>query len=160
MATQIGTLGNISVLTVGGRVFTDLTSLIILYGEVSTATRYTTLRKQNGAAGYQVTAGKTLTISAMSLLYGGTVTNTTAVALLYGDTDVGINSAAAPTTPKYIGSDVNMFVFFSALGAGATPSGPSSTLSGIDFGIPAAKYPCMQTNSTTNFGNAFYGYEA
>lgn len=103
MAKPIGTLGVIDTLTVGGRVFTDLTNLITLHA-ISNAQIYCGMRKPDGSAAYAVTTAKTLTIHALrhkaEVL---TVTGTTALLwyLAYGNATIGWDTASAPASPVY-----------------------------------------------------------
>lgn len=90
----------IPTLTVGGRVFTDLQNLIILSGHANN-TRNGTLRKPNGSAGYQITAGKTYQIHAAKFWSSVLSTVNASVFLAQGDTDLGLDSASAITNPVY-----------------------------------------------------------
>lgn len=159
MATPIGTLGTIPSLTVGGQVFTDLTTLIVLYGSVATTTRYTTLRKPGATSGYQVTTGKTMTIRAAKINYI-TPTGSPTINFLYGDTDVGINSASAPTNPVYLGGDSSSScgVLGGTSGASSGPAtyGESSPF----FPVVALKYSAMFLNVTATVNILAYAYEA
>jgi hypothetical protein len=94
MARQIGTLGTIDTITVGGRVFTDLTNMIILHGR-HVGTNGCTLRKDSGSAGYQVTTGKTMTVYATRSWCINAANDTPTLA--QSDNDVGVNSATALT---------------------------------------------------------------
>lgn len=121
-------------LQVGGYCFsqTEVTNLKILYGRVTTSGRATTLRLANGTAGYQVPGGNTLRVKVVQTICDVT---TCQVGLGYGDTDVGVNSASAPTTPIYVGGD-------------STPINVSATnmqYQGgyMDFGGVADKYMFM-----------------
>lgn len=159
MATPIGTLGAVPTLTVGGRVFTDLPNLIILYGKVVTGGRFTTLRRGNDTAGYQVTAGKTFTIGAI----WGTAevaSSQAAINLLYGNTDVGLDSASAPTTPIYLAGDATNVIAagVALLGAAGTPNASFSSFPGLDFRVPATKYPAFK-GSAVGTNLVVYGYE-
>jgi hypothetical protein len=135
------------VLEIGGRLFTNLTTLKIIHGWTN-ANNYTTLRACNATAGYQVTVSKSLYVYAMriTVLTAGASTGFYA---LYGDTDVGLNSVAAPTTPVYSGGSTSQYI-----GSGAAV-GTSEVNS--DFFIAAQKYPCFHADvSSVAF---FYGYE-
>ena len=158
MAIPIGTLGTIPTLTVGGRVFTDLTNLIILYGMSTTSTHnWSTLRKQNGSSGYTVTSGKTLTINAVTCI----TPNSTApaVSLLYGTSDVGLDSGSAPTGAVYLagGSSTNTIYISQCASSGSSLSQISS--GSVDFQVPAGKYPCGYMN-TQGCSMSTLGYEA
>lgn len=142
--------GVIPSLTVGGRVFTDLSNLIVLYGIAQSAS-HTTLRKPGGSAGYQVTSGKTLTIYAVECF---TVTAAAGAAfqLIYADNDVGVGSATAFTNPVYFAGDPNNAFFYnSATGA--------SLQRAIWYPVPATKYVGMASGSSNDQNCFFYGYE-
>lgn len=150
---QVGAVGITPSLTIGGRVFTDLTNLIILHGAVAAGQANCSLRKANGVAGYAVTAGKTLTIYACKGR-SNTAANTKII-LLYSDNDMGVDTATAPTNPVYImGSTANY---------GLTYSGGASVdqeqAHEINFQVPATKIPGVIMVSSVSYFRA-YGYEA
>lgn len=138
MAKPIGTLGTVDTINVGGRIFTDLTTALIMAVTQVGANTFGTFRKTQGTAGYQVTTGKTLTIHAVQLICnaGG---NYTTGGLGYGDTDIGLNSAAAPTNPIYIGGSTGIQPF----AASALASGGYQNVGQYpcNFTVPALKYP-------------------
>ena len=159
MATKVlGTLGNIDTLTIGGRVFTDLTNLIILEMTANTGSGvvYSTFRLSNSSSGYQVTSGKTFTIYAIQAT---SLTSTARISLGYGNTDVGNDSSSAPTS----------FVAEGHLIVAASPSAepPRMIIGGgsivnfvANFSIPSLKYPCFVSDGSGFQGSAFiYGYE-
>lgn len=152
MAVAIGNLGTIPTLTVGNRVFTDLTNLITLSGFVSGGGNYGTMRAPNGTAGYQVTAGKTYTIHSL-IITGGGVTGTGAGTILYGNTDVGTGAGSAPTTPIYYGG----YGAGGLLTASNFPPSITGTFCNPMFQIPATKYPAVINSSTAFYLS--YGYE-
>lgn len=152
---QIGTLGTIPSITVGNRVFTDLDNLIILIAQVTASGQFTSFRKFNGTAGYQVTAGKTLTVEAFKVT-GGSGTAGNDAGILYGDNDVGYNSVPAPTTPVYPGGlSTSPSIARDTMTATATflPEGA------INFQVPATKYLTLVANAAPCIMYV-YGYEA
>lgn len=155
MARQIGTLGTIDQISVGGRVFTDVTTIIILNAYITTNGRFTTFRKNNTSAGYQVTAAKTLSINAVKVNSDAAAGTSLGCTLGYGDTDVGLNSAAAPTTPIYQFGAVGSPVLSGLQGSNTTNTMESATL----FTIPATKFPVGVADGT-NIAVTVYGYEA
>lgn len=156
MAKAIGTLGTIPSLTVGGSVFTDLDNLIVLGGTNST-NAFCTLRKPNGTAGYQVTAGKTLTQRALHFTDLDTAGNSATCSLLYGDTDVGQNAAAAPTTPVYNFGTSAISIVNAIIAGGLDKNHEVS----IFFQVPATKYPGATMGAASGIKAVLtYGYEA
>jgi hypothetical protein len=141
--------GNIVSLTVGGRVFTDLTNLKILVGFVN-STNNTTPRAPSASAGYQVTAGKTLDILAAScnIFSAGTAT----FQMGYADNDVGIGTATAKTNGVYMTGD-------STNGSFANNSVVGVQQSAIKFSVPATKYPFIESNAAGGGICTLYGYE-
>ena len=138
-------------LTIGGRVFTDLTNLLIFSGPVAGAANgITTLRRMNASAGYQVTAGKTLYLLAIEI-NTFTAVATTALSVGYSDTDLGRLVNTAPTNPVYMEG---------AAGYGFPTIATGKIEYGMIFTVPATKYPFIN-----NSGNAttaqirIYGYE-
>lgn len=91
-------------LTVNGYTFSSaqMAKLKILSGQTATSGRATTLRLPNGTAGYQ-NGGTNLIVWATKVYTTSAQGNT--CQLGYGDTDVGINSASAPTNPVYLNAD-------------------------------------------------------
>lgn len=143
-------------LTIGGRVFTDISNLIVLCGGPATAARFSTLRRPNGSAGYQITAGKTFRIEAI-VIFSGTAASIATYNLLYGDTDVGLDSAAAPTTPVYCGGGATVYTAMVGRGTG----GASEQFPQVfhpHFDIPATKYACITVDKAAS-AVFVYGYE-
>jgi hypothetical protein len=145
-------------LTVGGRVFTDLANLIILYGLVQGTTNVNgTFRRQTGTAtaGYTPSGAK----SFRALAIKTQVQHTTATAsyghvIGYSDNDVGVAAAAALTNFKQLGGG--------ASGFGAINSNNLNVFEyPIDFVVPNAKY-LSQVASHANVVYCVswvYGYE-
>lgn len=132
MAKPIGTLGNIDTITVGGRIFTDLSTIIIVTAPLDQSTgAKATFRLPGGTAGYPVTAAKTYTVHAISLNANTAISG---YQFLYSDNDVGLNTATAHTNPIYEnGGSITV----------ASVGTPANTFQGIatKFAIPAGKYP-------------------
>lgn len=139
-------------LTVGGRVFTDLDNLKVLYGNVGQTSGAATLREPNSSSGYVVPALKTFKILAIEVIYGA---NVSGVLVAYGDTDVGMASTSYPTNVVYTGGDQ---VNFSVIGSAANTMAQAS----VSFNVPAGKYPCSGTIGAAGSAIAsikVYGYE-
>lgn len=148
MARPIGTLGTIDTFAAGGRIFTDLSNLVILIGALGGgATQYSTLRKCNTSAGYQAPAA-TFRCKALAV----NVNATGSIGLMYGDNDVGLSTASVPTTPIY------------EIGASGTGSQPYMAAANTErfhmtnFVIPSGKFPAVKTDSGTHFPHV-YGYD-
>lgn len=142
-------------LQIGGRTFSAAevarfesgTTGIILYAEVTTASRWTTCRSANGTSGYQVGAAKLLTVKAIVCATRVGATQSPAW-LLYGDTDVGQDGAAAPTNPVYLsGFATNSVTLAQSMSSQNQQYGPSGSV--IDFQVPATKYPCVRLGANT-----------
>ncbi len=145
MPTPIGTLGNVPSLTVGGRVFTDLTNLIVLTAAHS-AGNLSTLRLPGASSGYQVPAGKTLKIWAIRQYTTSSYVAPTSLG--YGDTDVGYNSGSTPTNPIYYSVGANAYT------AGATTG---ITETSLLFSVPTGKYVFGSTSGQQG-GTTVFGY--
>lgn len=146
-------------LQVGGRVFTDLTNLIVL-GTRADGGQFGTFRDLNTNAGYQVTTGKTLTIHAARMIPrdGGITTHGN---IFYGGNDVGLNSASAPTTPVYPIGDSSFIVLKALLGTTGVPSDRTLEASNAlnwDFQVPQSMYPQFTVTGSSALCIA-YGYE-
>jgi hypothetical protein len=151
MATPIGTLGTIPSITVGGRVFTDLTSLKVLSSGVITNPRCT-FRLPTGSAGYQVTAGTTLTVSAIRIV--PSTTGLSVCTLAQTDNDVGLDSATAFTNPVYQGGSTTIWTH--AISS-TIPTAVEATAT--LFTVAAQKYLSSLGNTNGERYIAF-GYEA
>jgi hypothetical protein len=132
-------------LTVGARCYSSAelarfesgTTGVILYGNVPTDGRITTLRTSNTASGYQVGSGKTLTIKSVSYVGGAGGR----VIVGYGDTDVGLNSGSAPTNPVVVGGATTVSSGFSYLSGNTSAAGINTGAAYINFTAPQNKYP-------------------
>ena len=139
-------------LTVGERVFTDITNLIVAYGRCSTTNTNSSLRKYDGTAGYQVTAGKSYEITAMSAVVI-TTSGAEELRLLYSDNDVGIAVATGFTTPIYPAGNSGTGTILSLAAAG-------NLTRALRFRVIAAKYPGITNSGTVAIVQAqTYGYE-
>lgn len=142
-------------LTACGRVFTDLTNLIILYGSVVTAGHWTTLRKAGATSGYTPSGSKAFKTVCVT---GACDTNSAncGMRLVYGDTDVGLDGASAPTNPKYIAGDSTFEVSFAPIGSTTSPQ-LTPINSYIDFVLPNTKF--LAVGQTAAQRSIVYGYE-
>ena len=141
--------------TCGGRVFTNMNSLIILHGFINTAGRHTSLRTANGTASRQTTTGKTMTIYAARLLRYSAGAQINAV-LSYGDNDVGTDSAAAPTNVVYM-MNTSSYKPLTA-SAGTAFANVHDGAIAVAFQVPSTKYPAFGAD-TDNTNIVAYGYE-
>lgn len=125
------TPGTIPSITIGGRVFTDLsTNLIVLISGANAAANYTTFRRPFASAGYQVTAGKTLYVTAMQYRAAAV----SAIGMGYSDNDVGLNVAGPPTNWIQMMGAAQAFDNFSAV------VGAYGNEKAVWYPIPAGKY--------------------
>lgn len=159
MARQIGTLGNIDTITVGGRVFTDTANIIILAGTAPTSTlRNCGLSKQGGSSGaYPVTTGKTYTANA-ALIIGITAANAAADIGQSDNSLVVSGDASSPTNPIYFitNSSTPAQGLTTAAAVGATLSLP------LGGKIASTKFGFFTTNGSGSAGATclLFGYEA
>lgn len=139
-------------LQIAGRNFVDLDNLIVLSVYCSNAANaYSTFRKGVTAAGYQVTAGKTLTLWAAKIVNSIVVAGQT-ISLGYADTDAGLSNTVSPTNPIWSGS---------------TPSTSAIYVTAVvevkevdfNFQIPATKYPVIFAPAGTAVQMQVFGYE-
>jgi hypothetical protein len=148
----------IPTLTVGNRVFTDLTNLIILYGAAhGTTTTNCTFRKANASSGYTPSGSKAFKVQALSsnLSFSAASTNGTAV-LLYSDSDTNPDTSNVFTNPVYIGGNASN----AAIGNLISLSNSHFEYA-VDFTIPNLKYPGFSISSTSTVFQTIqlYGYE-
>lgn len=142
-------------LTVGGRVFTDLTNLLTFAcWATGTGSTFGPCVKTGGTAGYQVTSGKTLTIYAV--LCSPDATGSVGFNLLYADTVVANGgSNSAPTNPIYFGGGGQTQGNFE-MQSGAV--GVQSSFA-PNFQAPSTKYLSVYNNGAGNAHCLAYGYE-
>ncbi len=143
-------------LTIGERVFTDLTNLKILKTYITTSARYSTYKNPDGTA-YSVPANKTLKVKALAVRTSGPAIAIDAK-LLYGDTDVGFNSAAAPTNPIYTLNDSNFFELTGMKGAYNAQVMESGMEQAVEFSVPTGKFVTSSADNAPGFF-ILYGYE-
>lgn len=156
-AKPIGTLGTIDTLTVGGRTFTDLANLIVLYGACG-SNGGSGLFKPNAASAYQVTAGKTLQLWAMRVHQNEANTNggDHSLNFAYCDNAIAINASTSPTNPVYMyGASTD------GLGYGQQVTNPNFLYEvGFRFDIIATKYGYVTSGvASPNFLITVFGYE-
>lgn len=158
MAQPIGTLGNVETLTIDGRTFVNLSSLIILQGWTS-VNSHSVLRKAGASSGYAVTSGKTLTIDAFKILNGAATGLLALATLCQCDVDIGMDVATAFTNAVNMTSSSLSFPFFGATVSTTIPSPMSQGFGGIGFSVAATKFvgAIMQTASVMIWA---YGYES
>lgn len=152
--TPYGTLGNVETLTVGGRTFVNVPSLIQVTTFTSGGVTYSTARLGNGSSGYAVTGGKTYQIGALKAVFNGSSSG--GVLVGYCDNDIGLSSATTPVNPNYF------------IGYTGTP-GPAGIVttvnpngqyeSNFSFNVPAGKYVFVQSESSVVGYVTFFGYE-
>jgi hypothetical protein len=142
-------------LTIGGRVFTDLTNLIRLNFQTGAANNFCTMRLSNGTSGYQVPVGKTLRIAAIE--WSISAAASAFVDLHYSDNDLGFASATARTNPV-LNSGVTDATAAGVQGITTAAAGSYYTKQ-CDFTVPAQKYPGIQDgNNTSGLSGTAYGY--
>lgn len=143
----------IDTLTVGGRVFTNISGLLQLYANIvaSTGTN-STFRKPGAASGYQVPASKTFTVAAVRVI-NNSVAGLIATTLLYGDADVGMAGTTAFTNATYIAGASAASQFFGGSNAAVNFVQETST----NFAVPTTKYPSITSTSACEV--QIFGYE-
>lgn len=130
---------------------TPLMLFAAMLGNVA-ALRYNTPRRQGAAAGYQVTASKTLIIT-RALFRSDTVGETLSIG--YTDADLGFNAAADGANPVELDSA-------SSNGIGTLATLVANTLYDVSvyYEIPAAKFPrIVLPIAVANVYVQFFGHE-
>lgn len=140
----------IPTLTIGGRVFTDLDNLKILYGMTGSVSGHYSSFKTEAGVNYVVPAAKTFRWMAVQYVLEDTTLAGKVTNLGYGDNAVGIDSATPPTNFIRLGN-FNAFDFMadSIYGFKAFH---------ILFNVPTGKYPSFYSTSLQCNLMAF-GYE-
>jgi len=157
---NVGTVGMVDSLTIGGRTFTDLTNLISLVGNV-TSGAFTTLRKLDATSGYTPSGSNKFKVHAIKMfLVNASAASNSSLNLGYGDTDSGVGGGA-PTTPKYVGNDATNAHIFPIPWVG-TANGPIQDTFELAYGqpftIPNTKFPFV-TGNAVQAQVIIYGYE-
>lgn len=147
----------IPTLTIGGRVFTDLQNLIILYCFCGPqgSTLNGTFRKAGASSGYTPSGSKTFKLSAIKYSIQATAAAATGSVLIgYADADVGLASAAGLTNGVFIaggGSPSNIGVGMAVM---------KETYEAVcDFVVPNTKYLCAQAAAASAIATVAFGYE-
>lgn len=163
MSGPIGTLGTIPTITVGGRVFTDLANLKILFGTVVGATYSNLYDVSDGfTPGAYVAGGASgFFMQAFDLVLqqatGGTGQ---AGGLFYGDTALGDNAAGPLTTPVgMITGAGNVTTKGDLFVSDAFGTGPSRIARAMGGFCATGKYPHLYLNTALNVTISVYGYE-
>lgn len=151
MARAIGTLGTIDSITVGGRVITTLTGLIILNGSGASGNAYCTPRKMTASSGYTPSGG----LKYQSFAIRSSSTADHAAQFGYADNDIGLSPTnSGPTNGKTVG--------LLTLGdsGGWVVAGTDGTVEAIiDIEIPNGKYAAGYTNQADQHSYQIFGYE-
>lgn len=144
----------IPALQIAGRVFTDLTNLLVFAGTINGATnRYCSPRLYSGTAGYQVTSGKSLVIWAVATDIS--VAGTSFMGVGYCDNDVGMATNTAPTNPIYQPSSASLLA---ATGLGVYATGVKEFATKLI--IPTGKFLLVDSVGGTTVGTVkLFGYE-
>lgn len=152
MSSNISPLVTVPSIVIAGRVL-PLAGLIQLVGWVL-GNSNATFRTYNGTSGYQVTAGKTLTVCAWDCFSQSNTTPNQLFQFLQSDNDVAVNSNTAPTNPVYeVGLNANNYI------NGVNGSLVTSTQNLSNFQVAATKYLTM-TQSSGGLTVRAYCYEA
>lgn len=144
MARPIGTLGNIPTITVGGRVFTDLTSLKFLAAYITTGSTdiYSSLRLTGTSTGYA--AVNTLTIYAVQANF-----NAANGAFKLGSGTSSVSSTTAPT-----GATDEYGVYSYGVGAAyADKAHPTN------FAVTVGRIPYVQASISGSHVFQAWGYD-
>ena len=147
-------------LTIGGRVFTDLANLKILFARsAGTGALNSSFREAGGTAGYVVPASKSFRIDAISAKMTGTAAAGASMGqLLYSDNDAGTEGATAFTNAKYPGNSSSLSTFGTA--ASVASPGLARYEEPFNFLVPTGKYiGLIGTSATVSTIVQIYGYE-
>lgn len=145
-------------LSIGGRVFTDVSNLKILGASFDAVTTVNgTFRLPNTTAGYQVPASKKFVVMAIvvKIFESTAAASTIGMRLQYSDNDVGLQTSTALTNAVAVfGSNQA-----SSFGTLANTSLSSQFQEAVYFEVPAAKYLTGINISAKVASALVYGYE-
>lgn len=150
MAKPIGTLGTVDTLTVAGRVYTDLTTIIGLTAICSGAVGTSSPRAHNATTGYAPSGANRFIITSVEAVVGAAG----AINIGYANNDCGFNSNTSPTAPVYWKSgDTNNV---------GSVMGPNQIVKFDvnNFEIPNGKFALFFGDGVTVASVIIYGYEA
>lgn len=131
MPTPIGTIGAVESLTVAGRVFTDLDNLMNFTGSPPAVNVYAGMTLDDGSntgLAYQVTTGKTLTISAFVMNSQAASSNITSIGYSTSAASV-VGQSSAPSGDTYCLSQITQPTAIGAYGERA-----------VNFKCPSDKF--------------------
>lgn len=158
-AQALGTSSLVAVpaLTVGNRVFTDVsTNLIQLVCYATAAAGQCTFRKQNGTTGYTPSGSKDFYILAAREVVD--VAGASGFCRLsYSDNDKGVKTATAPTNPVYYGGAADNSAQVGATHAVAGAIAEQAIGGGTGFKVLNTKYPGVTCDTAAWV--TVYGYE-
>jgi len=140
---------------IGGRLFTNLSSLIILHGRIQNTVATTcTLRTANGSSGYTPSGSNKFRARAIRMSIAG-VSSGASCTLMYSNNDVGFAGTTAYVSPVYYCGTTNAEY---AQCPGSPAQGYYETVT--DFLVPNGKYPGLYDNGAANqWIVQIFGYE-
>lgn len=151
MAKAIGTLGNIDTITIGERVLTDLSNLIVLYSENLAAGGSFTFKRVSTGAAY-APSGVTFLPKVVRLVNPDA--SARGISVGYSDNSVGFSSGTALTNPVRVGG----------MGQGSGILAPIASTTHQDistFVVPAGKFVSGEAGSSgQSTRHWIWGYEA
>ena len=148
-----------------GRVYTDMTNFKMLYAAVQTINRFSAFIDSSGE--YQVPAGKTFRVVCIKTLRWSGTGSSLASFGFSATGPLGLNQAAAPTSPTWLGgsvkdcsSDVSNACYIGG------PASPGATIDTESYAWPvdnwvitASNYPFVTIRAVADQLYAVYGYE-
>lgn len=151
VAAPVGPVGGPS-LTVGGRVFTDTSNLITLFGYVNTTNVRTTLRKMGASSGYTPSGSKSFKLQAVRVICAASFQALGFFAQT--DNDVTINSNTPFTNPIYASGNALWTMFYTPPNLGAVEEITT------DFTVANGKFLSMDSGNVNVSETIYaYGYE-
>lgn len=160
MAKPIGTLGVIDTLTIGGRVFTNLASLITLVGGTTDlANPRTVFRKTtSGTATGYAPSGVTFKFAAVHVKVNDVTGDGWLGNICYADNDVGFSSATAFTNPVFMTSGAS-FTITPFVSSSFDTDNVGESFYYPDFVVPSGKFVSMQSGAIVIGYIWAWGYE-
>jgi hypothetical protein len=154
-AGPIGTLGMTDYLSIAGMNFMNVASKLIILTSVISGAANCTYRKWNGAAGYQVTAGKTLKL--LGIRFINPTDAAQALIIEQSDNDVGYDSATALTGAVSVFGWTGQTFYPGAAIADQKP--PYGEMLMVGLSVAASKYLTIRRTSGGTTRTVVFGYE-
>lgn len=142
-------------ITVGGKTFTNIANLKILYFALGGANGWSTARLQDGTAGYTPSGANKFRVLGIKLRISVAPTAAGTLTIQQADNDSGMATTTASINPVYLGGDPDSAYLL----YGSSWTAGSRHEFNLDFVIQNTKYLTFTGDGTSVIHGEVYGYE-